>query len=78
MNKWNPLESCFAFDRKMPEGNTILFLHNIRFYFMVAGFTYFSLLSEVDKQLDHSPCIEKQVGQFEDILILPRFYMAQS
>ena len=52
MKKWNPPESCFDFDRKMPEGDKVLFLCNIRFYFMVAGFTNFSLLPEVDKRVE--------------------------
>ena len=49
MKKWNPPECCFDFDWKMPEGNKVLLLRHIRFYFRVACFIYFSLLPEVDK-----------------------------
>ena len=35
----------------MAVGDKVLLLRNICFYFMVAGFTYFSLLPEVDKVL---------------------------
>ena len=51
--QWNPPESCFDFDRKTAEGDKVLFLRNICFYFTVARFTYFSLLPEVDKRIDH-------------------------
>ena len=48
MKKWNPPESCFVFDRKRPAGGKRLFLYTFCFYFMVAGFIYFSLLPEVN------------------------------
>ena len=46
--KQNPLESCFVFDRKMPEGGKRLFLFTFCFYFRLAWFNYWSLHPEVD------------------------------
>ena len=41
---------CFEFDRKRRPGCKVSFLRNIPFYFMVAGFTYWSLHPVVDKK----------------------------
>ena len=40
---------CFEFDWKRRPGDKVSFLRNIPFYFSLAGFTYLSPLSEVDK-----------------------------
>ena len=40
---------CFEFDQKRRPDSKRLLLRTICFYFMVAGFTYLSLLPEVDK-----------------------------
>ena len=40
---------CFEFDRKKRPGGKVSFLCHICFYFMVAGFTYWSLHPVVDK-----------------------------
>ena len=40
---------CFEFDRKRRAGGKRMFLHTFCFYFMVAGFTYWSFHPEVDK-----------------------------
>ena len=45
--KWNSPESCFVFDQKRPPGDKDLFLLTFYSYFMLACFTYFSLLPEV-------------------------------
>ena len=43
---------CFGFDRKRRPGGKVSFLHHINVYFMVAGFTYWSLHPVVDKDLN--------------------------
>ena len=48
MKKWNPTKSCFVFNWKRPAGDKQLYLFALCFYFSVAGFTYLSLLAEVD------------------------------
>ena len=41
---------CFEFDRMLREGGKQSCLSTFLFYFMVAGFTYWSLHPEVDKR----------------------------